>query len=94
MHGLRPQVPPTLVSTLLKTASPSTSPSRQPGAIPKGKPSKKFFREQEYLEQLPMTRDHPPNPYADAIRKVYSLYPNDAEVVYFFAEALMVMNAW
>jgi hypothetical protein len=27
--------------------------------IPKGKPSKKFFREQEYLEQLPMTRDHP-----------------------------------
>ena len=33
-------------------------------------------------------------PYADAMRKVYSLYPNDAEVVYFFAESLMVRNAW
>jgi hypothetical protein len=34
------------------------------------------------------------HPYADAMRKVYGLYPNDAEVVYFFAESLMVMNAW
>jgi hypothetical protein len=33
-------------------------------------------------------------PYADAMRKVYSLYPNDAEVAYLFAEALMVIHAW
>jgi hypothetical protein len=33
-------------------------------------------------------------PYADAMRKIYSGYQNDAEVVYFFAEALMVLNAW
>jgi hypothetical protein len=33
-------------------------------------------------------------PYADAMRKMYSMYQNDAEVVYFFAEALMVLNAW
>lgn len=33
-------------------------------------------------------------PYADAMRKVYRNFPDDAEVVYFFAEALMVINAW
>jgi hypothetical protein len=33
-------------------------------------------------------------PYAAAMRKIYSAYQNDAEVVYFFAEALMVLNAW
>jgi hypothetical protein len=33
-------------------------------------------------------------PYAGAMRKIYSMYQNDAEVVYFFAEALMVLNAW
>jgi hypothetical protein len=33
-------------------------------------------------------------PYADAMRKVHSSYPNDAEVAYLFAESLMVINAW
>jgi hypothetical protein len=33
-------------------------------------------------------------PYADAMRKVYEKYPEDPEVVYCFAEALMVLNAW
>ena len=33
-------------------------------------------------------------PYADAMRKVYEAYPKDAEVTYFFAEGLMVLNAW
>lgn len=33
-------------------------------------------------------------PYADAMRNVYEKYPNDPEVAYCFAEALMVLNAW
>ena len=33
-------------------------------------------------------------PYADAMRKIYQRYPGDAEVSYFFAESLMVLNAW
>ena len=33
-------------------------------------------------------------PYADAMRNIYRKYPEDAEVAYFFAEALMVLNAW
>uniref|UniRef100_A0A6T7HAL3 Uncharacterized protein n=1 Tax=Attheya septentrionalis TaxID=420275 RepID=A0A6T7HAL3_9STRA len=33
-------------------------------------------------------------PYVDAMTKVYMKYPNDAEVAYFFAESLMVLNAW
>jgi hypothetical protein len=33
-------------------------------------------------------------PYADAMRKVYEKYPDDPEIVYCFAEALMVLNAW
>jgi hypothetical protein len=33
-------------------------------------------------------------PYADAMRKVYQKYPNDPDIVYFFAESLMVLNAW
>lgn len=33
-------------------------------------------------------------PYADAMRKVHSRYPHDAEVSYFLAESLMVLNAW
>jgi tetratricopeptide (TPR) repeat protein len=33
-------------------------------------------------------------PYANALRKVHELYPDDAEVSYFLAEALMVLNAW
>ena len=33
-------------------------------------------------------------PYADAMRKLYLRYPNDPEVAYFFAESLMVLNAW
>lgn len=33
-------------------------------------------------------------PYADAMRKLYSRFPHDAEVAYFFAESLMVLNAW
>ena len=33
-------------------------------------------------------------PYAVAMRKVYQKYPNDPDIVYFFAESLMVLNAW
>jgi hypothetical protein len=33
-------------------------------------------------------------PYATAMRKVYNKYPSDAEVIYCFAESLMVLNAW
>ena len=33
-------------------------------------------------------------PYADEMRTVYEKYPNDPEVAYCFAEALMVLNAW
>lgn len=33
-------------------------------------------------------------PYADALRKVHKRHPNDAEVACFFAESLMVLNAW
>lgn len=33
-------------------------------------------------------------PYSQAMRKVYEQYPDDAEIVYFFAESLMVLNAW
>jgi hypothetical protein len=33
-------------------------------------------------------------PYANAMRKVYSKYPNDPDIVYFFAESLLVLNAW
>lgn len=33
-------------------------------------------------------------PYVNALRKVHELYPDDAEVSYFLAEALMVLNAW
>lgn len=33
-------------------------------------------------------------PYANALRKLYQRYPEDAEVAYFFAESLMVLNAW
>lgn len=33
-------------------------------------------------------------PYATAMRKVYQKYPKDAEVMYCFAESLMVLNAW
>jgi hypothetical protein len=33
-------------------------------------------------------------PYANAMRKVYNKYPNDPDIVYFFAESLLVLNAW
>jgi len=33
-------------------------------------------------------------PFADAMRQVYNKYPDDPEVVYCFAESLMVLNAW
>jgi hypothetical protein len=33
-------------------------------------------------------------PYADAMRKLYQRYPHDPEIVYFFTESLMVLNAW
>ena len=33
-------------------------------------------------------------PFADAMRKVYHNFPEDPEVAYFFAESLMVLNAW
>ena len=33
-------------------------------------------------------------PYSDALRKVHQRFPTDAEVSYFFAESLMVLNAW
>jgi hypothetical protein len=33
-------------------------------------------------------------PYADALRKVHERYPDDSEISYFFAESLMVLNAW
>jgi hypothetical protein len=33
-------------------------------------------------------------PYSNAMRKVYERHPNDPEVAYCFAEALMVLNAW
>ncbi len=33
-------------------------------------------------------------PYADAMAKVYAKYPNDPEIAYFYAESLMVLNAW
>lgn len=33
-------------------------------------------------------------PLADAMRSVYQQYPDDPDIAYFFAEALMVLNAW
>ena len=33
-------------------------------------------------------------PYADALRRVHERFPEDAEVSYFYAESLMVLNAW
>ena len=33
-------------------------------------------------------------PYANAMRNVYRKYPDDPEMAYFFAESLMVLNAW
>ncbi len=33
-------------------------------------------------------------PYANAMRTVYNMYPSDPDIVYFFAESLMVLNAW
>jgi len=33
-------------------------------------------------------------PYADALRKIHGRFPEDAEVSCFFAESLMVLNAW
>ena len=33
-------------------------------------------------------------PYSDALRKVHERFPHDAEVSCFFAESLMVLNAW
>jgi hypothetical protein len=33
-------------------------------------------------------------PYADAMRKVYNRYPDDPDIVYFFTESLLVLNAW
>lgn len=33
-------------------------------------------------------------PYAEAMRSIYEKYPDDPEVAYCFAEALMVLNAW
>ena len=33
-------------------------------------------------------------PYANAMRKVYQRFPENAEVAYLFAESLMVLNAW
>mmetsp|Transcript_21889 Transcript_21889/g.49571 ORF Transcript_21889/g.49571 Transcript_21889/m.49571 type:complete len:647 (-) Transcript_21889:30-1970(-) len=33
-------------------------------------------------------------PYADALREIHERYPHDAEVCSFFAESLMVLNAW
>jgi hypothetical protein len=33
-------------------------------------------------------------PYAEAMRTIYEKYPDDPEVAYCFAEALMVLNAW
>jgi hypothetical protein len=33
-------------------------------------------------------------PYAAAMRKIHYKYPDDPEIAYFFAESLMVLNAW
>ena len=33
-------------------------------------------------------------PFANAMRDVYRKYPDDPDMAYFFAEALMVLNAW
>ncbi len=33
-------------------------------------------------------------PYANAMRKVYNKYPGDPDIVYFFTEAILVLNAW
>jgi len=33
-------------------------------------------------------------PYADAMKNVYASYPSDPEVAHFYAESLMVLNAW
>lgn len=33
-------------------------------------------------------------PYANAMRKIYEKFGNDAEVAYLFSESLMVLNAW
>ncbi|KAL7558068.1 hypothetical protein ACA910_009255 [Epithemia clementina (nom. ined.)] len=33
-------------------------------------------------------------PYANACRSIYEKYPNDPEVAYFFAESLVIPNAW
>jgi hypothetical protein len=41
------------------------------------------------LSQLAVGR-----PFADAMRKAYQKHPNDPEIAYWFAESLMVLNAW
>jgi tetratricopeptide (TPR) repeat protein len=33
-------------------------------------------------------------PFAEAMKKVYERFPTDPEVTYFFAESVMVLNAW
>lgn len=33
-------------------------------------------------------------PYTNAMRKLYQKYPDDPEIIYCFAESLMVLNAW
>lgn len=33
-------------------------------------------------------------PFANSLKKLYDRYPNDADVTYFYAESLMVLNAW
>ena len=33
-------------------------------------------------------------PYADAMRKIHERFPDNVDVSYFFAESLMVLNAW
>lgn len=33
-------------------------------------------------------------PYANAMRRVHERYPDEADVSYFYAESLMVLNAW
>jgi hypothetical protein len=41
-----------------------------------------------------MLEEQAAKPYADAMRHLYKRYPDDPEILYHFAEALMTLDAW
>jgi tetratricopeptide (TPR) repeat protein len=41
-----------------------------------------------------MLEENAAKPYADALRRLYERFPDDPEILYYFAEALMTLDAW